>query len=71
MEKCSLFNFDVVMAYRRPTGIRAQKNSDMLCGVFNTDRSQFKSMSLHKREPSPLKHSFIEIVNTTNLHKRT
>ena len=45
------FNFEVVMTNIRPTGIIAHKNSDSLCGVFNSERSQFKSRSLHKRKP--------------------
>ena len=31
-------------------GIHAQKNSDCWCGVFNSDRNQIKSKSLHKRK---------------------
>ena len=30
-------NFEVVMIYKRPTPIRAQKNSDSLCDIFKSD----------------------------------
>ena len=33
--------------------IRGQKNSDSLCGVFNLERIQIISRSLHKRTPPP------------------
>ena len=42
-------NCAVVMTYIRPRGIRGQKNG--LWGVFNSDRSQFKSRPLHKMKP--------------------
>ena len=39
-------------------GIRAQNNSDSLCGVFNSDRNQIKSRSLHKRKPPTFETRF-------------
>ena len=32
-------------------GIRVQKNSYRLCGIFNSDRNQIKLRWLHKRKP--------------------
>ena len=47
------FNFEFVMTYI--PGTRVQKNSDKLCGVFNTDRCQFNSRSFHTRKLTPFK----------------
>ena len=32
---------------------------------------RLESRSLHKRKPTPFKHVFIEIVNTTKVHRQT
>ena len=55
MGKKPKLNFEVVMTYIWQMGNCAQKNSDSLCGVFNSDRNQIKSRSLHKRKPPPFK----------------
>ena len=49
--------------------IRVQKNSDILCGVFNSDRSQFKPGPLHKRKP-PLRSTLFNI-EINQYHKGT
>ena len=54
--------------YEEKAVVRAQKNSDSLCGVFNPDRSQFKSRPLHKMKPPLSEHVYIEIVHTTKFH---
>ena len=68
MGKCPSVNFDIVMTYKR-RGIRAQKINDMLCGVFNSDMCQI-GQYIKANQPLP-KHAFIEIVNTTKVHRRT
>ena len=40
MGKSPVLNFGIVMTWR---GIRAKKDSDSWCGVFNPDRNQIKS----------------------------
>ena len=52
-------------------GTRAQKNSDNLYRVFNSDRNQIKSRSLHLWKPTPFETRFIDNVNTTKVHRRT
>ena len=39
-------------------GIGAQKNSDSWCSIFNSDRNQIKSKSLHKRMSPPFETRF-------------
>ena len=39
--------------------------------VVCSDRSQLKSRSLHKMKPPSFEHTFIEIVNTINVHRQT
>ena len=48
--------------------MRAQKNSSRVCGVLNSDKSQFKSRLLHARKPPIPKHTFIEMVSITKVH---
>ena len=48
-------------------GIRVQKYREKLCGVFNSNRSQFKSRLLHERKSPHFKTRFVEIVKTTKI----
>ena len=67
--KNPLLNFEVAMTYKRPPGNPCSK--EQRCGVFNSDRNRIEWRSLPKRKPPLSKHAFIEIVNTTEVQRRT
>ena len=60
--------FQVSMTYIRLTGNSCSKNSGSLCGVFNSDMSQFKARSFNKMKPPLSKNAVIEIVNITTVY---
>ena len=44
---------------------------EQVCAVSNSDSSELKSRSFHKRTTFLLKHAFIEIVYVIKKHRRT
>ena len=56
----------------RSTGIRAKKRTAIAYVVYSTQTRIRLNQGHYIKESNPLsKHIFIEIVNTTNVHRRT